>query len=87
MAERPWVRSRSYEAAIGAIIEARRTRGLTQRDLAERLGKPRSFVSKIENRERRLDFVEFVVVARALDISPTNLLAKVVDALNEPIEF
>lgn len=34
--------------------------GLTQMDLAERLGKPQSYVAKVETHERRLDVVEFV---------------------------
>jgi transcriptional regulator with XRE-family HTH domain len=34
--------------------------GLTQADLAQRLGKPQSYVAKVETQERRLDVVEFV---------------------------
>jgi transcriptional regulator with XRE-family HTH domain len=87
LAERPWVRSPSYEAAIGAIIAAREAAQLSQRQLAERLGKPRSFVSKLETRERRLDIVEFVAVARALGLEPRELLGHVLAVLSGPIEF
>jgi len=38
--------------------------GLTQTEVARRLGKPRSFVSKSESGERRDDAVEFVHFAR-----------------------
>lgn len=41
------------------LREARQRAGLTQVDVAERLGWPQSFVSKLENAERRIDF--FVV--------------------------
>jgi len=85
--QRPWVTSAAYDAAITVMIEARRSKGLSQRELAERLGKPRSFVSKIENKERRLDFVEFVVTARALDVEPSDLLSKVASALPAVIDF
>jgi transcriptional regulator with XRE-family HTH domain len=85
--ERRWVTSPSYKAAIRIIIDARNELGLTQRDLAERLGKPRSFVSKIETRERRLDFVEFVAVARALGVDPGLLVDRVIAALGREIEI
>jgi transcriptional regulator with XRE-family HTH domain len=85
--ERPWVKSPAYEAAIQAIVRLRHERGLSQRDVAERLGKPRSFVSKIESRERRLDIVEFVALARALQAEPTGLLALVLAALPDDLDF
>jgi transcriptional regulator with XRE-family HTH domain len=44
-------------------------KGLRQVDVAERLGQPQSFVSKYENGERRLDFVEVAEVCKALDVS------------------
>ena len=65
----------------------RKELGLSQRDLAERLGKPRSFVSKVEHRERRRGFVEVVAVARAMKLIPAELMAKVDAALTGRIEF
>jgi transcriptional regulator with XRE-family HTH domain len=85
--ERPWVTSPSYEAAIKVILEARSELGLSQRALAERLGKPRAFISKIESRERRLDFVEFIVVARAIGLTPGELIDKIASGLSDEIEF
>lgn len=46
----------------------RQERGLTQAQLAQRLGLPQSYVSKYETGERRLDFVETVFVCEALGI-------------------
>lgn len=85
--QRPWVTSAAYDAAISVVIQARRSRGLSQRALAEALGKPRSFVSKVENKERRLDFVEFVVVAQALGLSPGGLMQSVGEALPSSVDF
>jgi transcriptional regulator with XRE-family HTH domain len=48
--------------------------GLTQAQLAKKLSKPQSFVSKMERGERRLDVVEFDAVARALGVDPIRLL-------------
>lgn len=85
--QRPWVTSEAYDAAITVVIQARQAKSISQRELADRLGKPRSFVSKIENKERRLDFVEFVVLARALEISPSELISDVASSLPKEIEF
>lgn len=50
----------------------RQEAGLTQQDLADRLAKPQSFVSKIESGERRLDLLELREVCEALG---TTLIA------------
>jgi transcriptional regulator with XRE-family HTH domain len=54
---------------------ARKAAGLTQHTLARRLKRPQSFVAKYEGGERRLDVVEFITVARALDADPLKLMA------------
>ena len=50
------------------LRELRQEKGLTQAQVAQRLGSPQSYVSKYETGERRLDFVETVFVCEALDI-------------------
>jgi len=42
--------------------------GLTQEELARRLGKPQSYVSKYESGERRLDILEVRDVANAVGL-------------------
>lgn len=59
------------------LIEARNRAGLTQVDLAERLRRPQSFVSKYERGERRLDVVEFLELADALGIKPAKLIEQI----------
>jgi transcriptional regulator with XRE-family HTH domain len=59
-----------YKELRERLIEARHEAGLTQTQLAKLLRKPQSFVSKYELGKRRLDVIEFVMVARALDIEP-----------------
>jgi transcriptional regulator with XRE-family HTH domain len=51
------------------LISLRSEAGLRQLDLAERLGKPQSFVSKYENGERRLDLSEVYSICEALNLS------------------
>jgi len=84
---RRWVHSPSYQTAIGALVAARRASGLTQRALAERLGKPASYVAKIEVGERRLDFVEFIVFARAIGVGEAELMRAVAAGLPGKIEI
>ena len=56
------------------LIAARRKAGLTQHEVAERLGRPQSFVAKVEGGERRLDVIEFIELTRALGVDPTRLM-------------
>jgi transcriptional regulator with XRE-family HTH domain len=59
------------------LVDERKAANLTQKDLAIRLNRPQSFVSKYERGERRLDVIEFVEVARSLRIDPFRFLRKV----------
>lgn len=68
-------------------MKARKVCGLTQRELALRLNKPRSFVSKIESCERRLDIVEFTAIARALELAPGELMQAIASSLPNELEF
>lgn len=63
-----------YAAFMEGLIRARKKGGLTQRTVADKLGKPQSFVSKYESGERRLDVVEFLQIARVLGEDPATLL-------------
>lgn len=56
------------------LVQARTTAGLSQREVAGRLGKPPSFVAKVEAGERRLDVVEFLAYSRAVDADSVSLL-------------
>ena len=47
---------------------------MTQMDLAQRLQRPQSFVSKYELAERRLDVVELLEVCAALGADPHQII-------------
>ncbi len=59
------------------LTEARLRAGLTQAELAGRLGKPQPFVSRLESNQRRVDVVEFLCLAQALGADPVAILAAV----------
>jgi transcriptional regulator with XRE-family HTH domain len=46
---------------------------MTQRQLSVKMGRPTSFIGKIETAQRRLDIVEFEELATALGVSPVKL--------------
>lgn len=52
------VYAEEYKHVIEKMRQARRDSGFTQKQVAEKLGKPQSFVSKTESGERRLDVAE-----------------------------
>ena len=66
-----------YDSLRARLVQMRGAAGLTQRDLAERLGRERSFVSRIELGERRLDVVEFFWVCQACGQDAVELAAGV----------
>lgn len=71
--------SGKYERFRQLLVEARRSAGLTQGQVAKKLSRPQSFVSKYERGERRLDVVEFLEIAQAIGIDPARLLRNLKD--------
>jgi transcriptional regulator with XRE-family HTH domain len=72
-----WVQPED-QRIVGECLAAARVRsGATQRDLADRLHKPQSFVSAYETGQRRVDVQEFIAIAEALGSDPLNLLREV----------
>jgi transcriptional regulator with XRE-family HTH domain len=65
-----------YKLFCELLIEARRDAGLSQEAVAERLGRPQSYVSKCENGTRRMDVVEFVEMAKAVGYNPAKFIRK-----------
>lgn len=49
---------RIYSRFVAKMKIARQEAGFTQYQVAHTLGRPQSFISKIESSERRVDFVE-----------------------------
>jgi transcriptional regulator with XRE-family HTH domain len=64
----------AYDQFRERLIEARSSARLSQAELAKRLGKPQSYVSKFERGERRLDVIEFLEVAAALGVDACRIL-------------
>lgn len=65
-----------YQLLLAVLKAARKRVGVSQVDLAERLGNTQTFVSKCERGERRIDAVELVEFAEALGVEPLGLLGE-----------
>lgn len=65
------LRTARHRKLIELLVQARARAGLTQADLAERLGRYQSVVAAIEGGGRRIDLVEFLEIADALGIDAT----------------
>lgn len=73
------VYTRQYRLLLELLIEARKSKKLTQTQIAKKLGRYQSFLAKVENGERRLDVVELIALARAIGTDPVKLFAKIVE--------
>ena len=56
--------SHAYERFLRLLRAAREAAGLTQVQVARKLGRPQSYVSKCESGERRVDVIELSQFAR-----------------------
>ena len=48
--------------------------GMTQKQIATKMGRPQSFIAKVEGLERRLDIVEFLDLCDTIGARPSDLL-------------
>ncbi|HBN8407675.1 TPA: helix-turn-helix domain-containing protein [Pseudomonas aeruginosa] len=71
--------SDSYQLLLTLLIQARKNARVTQAELALRLDKPQSFISKYERGERRLDVVEFLHVCEQICADPHEIIQKLLD--------
>ena len=65
-----------YERLRTTLRQLRQERGLSQEQLAARLGVRQEWISRYEVGERRLDVVELVELARALEVSLAEILRR-----------
>ncbi|HBE81180.1 MAG TPA: helix-turn-helix transcriptional regulator [Pyrinomonadaceae bacterium] len=69
--------SKEYSLFLEQLRNAREEKGLTQIDVAQRLGQTQSFVSKVERGERRLDIVELRAFCSAIGVGFAAFITRI----------
>jgi transcriptional regulator with XRE-family HTH domain len=77
----------AYASVVDLLIALRKEKGVSQVELARRIGKPQQFVSLVERRERRVDVVEFFVIVSALGGDPAEAFASLVEEFPQNIRI
>ena len=75
--------TREYKVLLRLLRETRERAGVTQVELARRLGQTQSFVSKIELGDRRLDLVQLRTFLAALDVRLGRFVRRFEETLAE----
>ncbi len=66
---------------VQALVAVRVDAGLSQSELARRLGRRQSYVWKVENSQQRIDVVELIEICRACGASPEAVFSKFIRSL------
>lgn len=77
----------AYRTFLDVLIKARKGAGVTQAELADRLGKPQPWVSNIERGIRRVDVIEFIAICRAIECKPEFVFQTLNDAVPEELSI
>jgi len=78
--------SPAYQSAIALLVQLRKEHGVSQEELARRLGKKQPFVSLVERGGRRLDVVEYYAFAKAIGADPEAVFIQLARRMPEGIE-
>ena len=71
------VRTSEYRKLLQELKKCQDEVALTQIDMANKLGKPQSYISKVLSGERRMDVLELMQICDILEVETAELLAKI----------
>jgi transcriptional regulator with XRE-family HTH domain len=66
----------TYKRFRSLLVEKRKKSGLSQQEVADKLGRPQTYVSKCERGTRRMDVVEFLRMADVIGFDPAAFIKK-----------
>jgi len=79
--------SEANERLVEVLIAARHSAGLRQVDVADKLKIDQSYICNIERGQRRVDVLEFYVLAKAMNADPVQLFASAIDTFPEAFDI
>lgn len=79
--------SGAHQHVVDALVGARRQSGMTQAEVAAKVGRDQSFVSLIENSQRRVDVLEFFALCRAMNADAISLLHAIERSLPDKLDI
>jgi transcriptional regulator with XRE-family HTH domain len=68
--------SKTYKHFLALLKSSREDAGLTQQDVAKKMGQTQTFVSKSERGERRIDVAELLMFCRAIGVDAADFVRK-----------
>lgn len=71
------IHEKEYRLLLSRLIQARLDAGMTQMEVAQKLGKPQSFVSRSETGARRIDAIELNYFAKLYGKSIADFIASI----------
>ena len=70
--------SARHRALVDLLIAKREAAGMTQAELAEKMGEYQSLIARLESGQRRIDVVELLEIAAILGFDPTKAIKSIV---------
>jgi transcriptional regulator with XRE-family HTH domain len=74
------ISSTTHSNLAKLLAQARVEAGLTQNELASRLARTQSYISKYECGERRLDVSELIKISKAMGVRASIMVRQIEDA-------
>lgn len=74
------LRTPAARAVAEILKETREASGLTQRDLATRVGRVRSVIGMIESQQRQVNVPELITLSDAMGADPVDVFKRIVRA-------
>ena len=77
----------AYKMFLELMVETRKNAGVHQSELAERIGWDQPKISHAETGVRRLDVIEFIAIAKALNVDPAELIGALANQLPDDFDI
>lgn len=78
------IRDLRHRALVELLIAERHKAGLRQEDVAKKLGRYQSYIARIETGKYRMNVMEFLDLAEAIDFDPVDAVKRIRAAKRRP---